>query len=213
MPPATPALKKEQETRTDLELNRHDAANAAPAAIPATSVEGASVTPIRAVPANGRAQPRKDAVFQPRIPVITGEAIYRGSMPVDGIITGQLGAAGSSLAIKQRPRNGTVESEPELDGEIIFKDMLRINGHVAGKVYSRQGTLIVDGSARVDASIDVGVCVVSGTVNGDLSAQERVELGPAALVNGDICTASLAMKPGAVFTGNCRMLKPDERLD
>jgi len=141
------------------------------------------------------------------MPVIIGEATYRGSMPVDGIISGQLGAAGSGLTIKQRPKTGAPDPRPDLDGEITFKDMLRINGHVAGKIFSYRGTLIVDGSARVDATIDVGVCVVSGTVNGDVVAQERVELGPAAIINGDICTGSIAMKPGAIFTGNCRMLK------
>src|SRR5882762_4200744 len=98
-------------------------------------------------------------------------------MPVDGIITGQLGANGSALAIKQRPRNGSPDPQPELNGELTFKDMLRINGHVAGKIFSYKGTLIVDNSARVDADIDVATCVVSGTVNGDVVAQERVELG------------------------------------
>jgi cytoskeletal protein CcmA (bactofilin family) len=90
--------------------------------------------------------------------------------------------------------------------------MLRINGHVAGKISSGEGTLIVDGSAQVDASIEVAVCVVSVTVNGDVIARQRVELGPAAIVNGDIVTASLAMKPGAIFTGNCRMLKNGEAV-
>src|SRR5215467_9548915 len=44
----------------------------------------------------------KENVFHPRIPVITGEATYRGSAEVHGTITGQLGAA-SMLTIKQRP--------------------------------------------------------------------------------------------------------------
>jgi cytoskeletal protein CcmA (bactofilin family) len=155
------------------------------------------------------ARPRRDnsAHFQARVPVITGEAVYRGTMPVDGIISGQLGAAGSSLTIKQRPRSGPVESIPELDGEISFKDMLRVNGHIAGKVTSARGTLIIDGSARVDADIDVGVAVISGVVNGDVVAHERVELGPAAIITGNIATRALTMKPGAVFQGDCRMLK------
>lgn len=212
MSPATPALKMEQQTHSEPLLNPAGI-KPAPYAPSLVTAERPAITPIRSVPANGGAQPRKEAGFQPRIPVITGEAHYRGTMPVDGLISGQLGAAASAVTIKQRPRNGTVESEPELDGEISFKDMLRINGHVAGKISSTQGTLIVDGSARVDASIDVAVCVVSGTVNGDVIAQQRVELGPAAIVNGDICTASLAMKPGAVFTGNCRMLKNGERFE
>ena len=138
-----------------------------------------SVLPIRPVPGPAKAQPRKETSFQTRVPAITGEATYRGMIPVDGIISGQLGATGSALAIKQRIRNGTPDFEPELNGEITFKGMLRINGHVAGKIFSFKGTLIVDNSARVDAEIDVAVCVVSGTVNGNVVAQERVELGPA----------------------------------
>jgi cytoskeletal protein CcmA (bactofilin family) len=157
--------------------------------------------------ASSAAKPRRDNAysFQARVPVITGEATYRGLMPVDGVISGQLGANGSALSIRQRPR--TLESIPELNGEISFKDMLRVNGHIAGKVFSFKGTLIVDGSATVDASIDVAVAVISGTVNGDVIGHERVELGPGAVINGNISTRSIAMKPGAVFHGDCRMLK------
>ena len=171
-----------------------------------------TVRPIAALPAPiPLARPRRNNSphFQARVPVITGEAVYRGSMPVDGIISGQLGAAGSALTVKQRPRSGPVESIPELDGELSFKDMLRVNGHIAGKVTSARGTLIVDASARVDADIDVGVAIVSGIVNGDVIAHERVEMGSAAVINGNISTRSLTMKPGAVFQGDCRMLKND----
>jgi cytoskeletal protein CcmA (bactofilin family) len=38
-------------------------------------------------------------------------------------------------------------------------------------------------------------------------AQERVELGAAAVINGNISTRTLTMKPGAIFQGDCRMLK------
>ena len=150
-------------------------------------------------------QPRKAASFQPRIPVITGEVTYRGTVSVDGIINGQLGAAASTLTIKQRPRNS--EGEPELDGEMSFKDMLRINGHVAGRVFSYKGTLIVDASARVEADINVGICVVNGTVVGDIIGHERVEVAQGAVVKGNIATRTLSIKPGAVFQGDCRMLR------
>jgi cytoskeletal protein CcmA (bactofilin family) len=149
--------------------------------------------------------PRKAANFQPRTPVITGEVTYRGTIAVDGTICGQLGAAASTLTVKQRLRNGS--SEPELDGEIGFKDLLRINGHVAGKVFSSTGTLIVDQSARVEAEIDVAVCVVNGTVVGDIVGHQRVEVTPGAIVRGNIATRTLSIKPGALFQGDCRMLK------
>lgn len=154
------------------------------------------------------AQPRKAANFQPRTPVITGEVTYRGTIAVDGSICGQLGAAASTLTIKQRLRNGS--SEPELNGEISFKDMLRINGHIAGKVFSHKGTLIVDPSARVEAEIEVGVCVVSGMVVGDIVGHERVEVAAGAIVRGNIATRTLSIKPGAVFQGDCRMLRDED---
>jgi len=176
------------------------------------SADLAAIGPRRIRTGNGSVHPlpakkSPSTSFQPRVPVITGEATYRGTIPIDGIISGQLGAAGSALSIKQRPGSTSDEPVPELNGEITFKDMLRINGFVAGKIFSFKGTLIVDNSARVDADIDVSVCVVSGTVNGDVVAQQRVELGPAAVINGDISTTSLSMRPGAIFTGNCRMIK------
>jgi len=159
-------------------------------------------------PVPSQSRPRDNSFsFQARVPVITGEATYRGLLPIDGVISGQLGASGSAMTIKQRPRSGPLESVPELNGEISFKDMLRVNGYIAGKVFSFNGTLIIDGEARVDAAIDVAVAVISGTVNGDVIAHQRVELGPCAVINGNISTRSIAMKPGAIFTGDCRMLK------
>jgi cytoskeletal protein CcmA (bactofilin family) len=163
---------------------------------------------LRAVEAQTPQRKQNPYIFQPRVPVITGEAAYRGYAQVEGVISGQMNAAGGALAIKQRPRNGRVESVPELDGELTFKDMLRVNGHIAGKVLSEKGTLIVDASARIDASIDVAVAVIAGTVNGDVVGRDRVELGPQAVIHGNIATPNLSMKPGATFQGDCRMLKP-----
>lgn len=181
---------------------------------------GASAIPRRLPNALAGAEPQKRPVtappskqdgfvFQPRVPVIQGEAIYRGVLPVDGIISGHLGAGGNTLTIKQRLKSGVTESAPELDGEITFKDMLRVNGHIAGRVFSEKGTLIIDASARVDACIDVAVVVISGTVNGDIIGRERVEVGPGAIINGNISTRSLSLKPGAVFEGDCRILKTE----
>ena len=130
-------------------------------------------------------------------------------MPVDGIITGQLVATGNTMTIRQRPKAGPFDGTPELTGELSFKDMLRINGHVAGKVSSDRGTLIVDASAKVEAQIDVGVCVISGIVVGDVVGHERVEVGAGAIVTGNISTPALSIKPGAVFHGDCRMLKEE----
>jgi len=150
--------------------------------------------------------------FQPRIPVIVGEVRYRGPLLVDGLISGQPGASGGNLTVSQRPHYVAANSVAELSGEISFRNMLRVNGHIAGKVVSQKGTLIVDASARVDADIEVAVAVINGTVNGDVIGYERVELGSQAIITGNISTRSLAIKTGAIFHGDCCMLRDDERL-
>lgn len=217
MPPgAKPALTREPKAKTEsgTENPIRSAFTARPVDVPRrlpNALAGAE-TQKRPIAAQPLSQPSRPSgfIFQPRVPVLQGEATYRGWLPIDGIVSGQLGASGNTLTIKQRPKNGAVESVPELDGEISFKDMLRVNGHIAGRVVSEKGTLIVDASARVDASIEVAVATISGTVNGDVIGHERVEVGPGATVNGNISTRSLCIKPGAVFSGDCRILKDEQ---
>lgn len=149
------------------------------------------------------------ANFQGKAPVIIGEAAFTGNMPVNGLLLGHLGTNGGTHTIKQRASNAFFDG-PELDGELTFKEMLRVSGYIAGRVCSQKGTLIVDSMARVDADVEVAVAVIGGTVNGDIVAHQRVELGPEARINGNIWTQSLAIQPGAVFEGVCRMLQPKE---
>jgi len=216
MPPgAKPALTRGPKARTEsgTENPIRSAFTAQPAEVPRrlpNALAGAETQkrPNVAQPLSQSSR-QNGFLFQPRVPVLQGEVTYRGLLPVDGIISGQLGASGSTLTIKQRPKNGPNESAPELTGEITFKEMLRVNGHIAGRVFSQKGTLIIDASARVDARIEVAVAVISGTVNGDVIGHERVEVGPGAIVNGNISTRSLSLKPGAIFDGDCRMLKEE----
>lgn len=147
-------------------------------------------------------------VYQMRLPVIVGEAQYKGTLRLDGIASGQLGGNGGSLSVRQRTR--PYRNEPEFSGEVSFRDMIRVNGHIAGTVYSKVGTLIVDLSATVDANIEVGVAVISGAVNGDIVAHQRVEIGPRARIHGNIWTRSIEIKNGAIFEGVCRMLADEQ---
>jgi cytoskeletal protein CcmA (bactofilin family) len=126
-------------------------------------------------------------------------------MSIDGLLSGQVGAK-SGMYLKQKP-SGTFAVQAELSGEVQFRDMVRVNGHIAGSVYSRVGTIIVDIEAQVDANVDVAVAVIGGTVRGDIIARERVELGPASRIYGNIWTRSIVIKDGAIFEGVCRMIE------
>ena len=129
-------------------------------------------------------------------------------MSIDGLISGQVGAK-SSMSLKQKP-SAAFAVQAELSGDLTFRDMIRVNGHIAGSVYSKVGTIIIDAEANVDANVDVGVAVISGTVRGDIVARERVELGPASRIYGNIWTRSIIIKDGAIFEGVCRMIEEDK---
>ena len=109
--------------------------------------------------------------------------------------------------IKEGTLSGFVGGGTVVTGEANFKAMMRVDGHLSGRVSSSSGTLIVGANGKVDANIEVAVAVIHGTINGDIIATQRLELGRAAKVNGNIQTPSLIIEQGAVFEGTCKMLQ------
>lgn len=107
--------------------------------------------------------------------------------------------------IKEGALSGFVGGGTTMSGELAFKAMLRVDGHLSGRVSSADGTLIVSAGGQVDADIDVAIAQINGTVNGDVIASKRIELGRVAKVTGNIQTPALVVEQGAVFEGNCRM--------
>ena len=109
--------------------------------------------------------------------------------------------------IKEGTLSGFVGGGTVVTGEANFKAMMRVDGHLSGRVSSSSGTLIVGANGKVDANIEVAVAVIHGTINGDIIATQRLELGRAAKVNGNIQTPSLIIEQGAVFEGSCKMVQ------
>jgi cytoskeletal protein CcmA (bactofilin family) len=112
--------------------------------------------------------------------------------------------------IKEGRLSGFVGSGTVLTGETTFHAMLRIDGHLTGRVSSEGGTLIVGSTGRVDANMLVAAAMINGTVNGDIVASEKVELGRSARVMGNIQTPRLVVEDGAIFEGSCAMIKAKE---
>ncbi|MBA2526892.1 MAG: polymer-forming cytoskeletal protein [Pyrinomonadaceae bacterium] len=115
--------------------------------------------------------------------------------------------------IKEGTLSGFVGNGTSVTGEATFKAMLRVDGHLSGRVSSGSGTLIVGANGKVDANIEVAVAVIHGTINGDIIATQRLELGRAAKVNGNIQTPSLVIEQGGIFEGSCKMLQMSAAVD
>jgi cytoskeletal protein CcmA (bactofilin family) len=96
-----------------------------------------------------------------------------------------------------------------VEGTLEFRDTIRLDGQVRGKIISPSGTLIIGEKALIEAEVSVGTVIIKGTVNGRVEAQDRVEIFAPARVNGDVVTPSIAIDAGVVFNGQCTMLTSD----
>ena len=115
--------------------------------------------------------------------------------------------------IKEGTLTGFVGNGTTLTGEANFKGMLRVDGGLSGRVSSADGTLIVSTNGRVDANVEVAVAQIYGTVNGDIIASKRIEMGRVAKVTGNIQTPALVIENGAIFEGSCRMVQIKEAAE
>src|SRR4030095_12414477 len=93
----------------------------------------------------------------------------------------------------------------EFNGDILFADRLQVDGKTQGKLRSDSGTLVIGESGQIQAQIDVGVCVVHGSVHGNLIARSKLEIRRTGRVQGDVVTPVLLVEEGAVFNGAIRM--------
>ncbi len=92
----------------------------------------------------------------------------------------------------------------EYEGKLTFEGTVRIDGKFTGEIFSND-VLIVGEGAEIHAEIDVAVVVVSGSVKGNITARNRLELHAPARLVGNIVTSTLSIEEGAVFEGNCKM--------
>jgi cytoskeletal protein CcmA (bactofilin family) len=116
----------------------------------------------------------------------------------------------------QEDISGFLAEGTEIKGEIRFKDLLRVDGKVSGKIVS-EGELVIGETGEVEAEVSVGTLSVSGMVNGTVHAAEKVEIHPKGRVHGDmtIAKANLVIHEGGVFEGKIDMTAGprDERSD
>jgi cytoskeletal protein CcmA (bactofilin family) len=99
-----------------------------------------------------------------------------------------------------------------IEGTLTFKETIRIDGRVSGKLISSDGTVIVGENAVLDADIQVGIAVIRGKINGRVEASKRIEIYAPAQVNGDINAPAVSIDSGVFFNGNCKMQTPSAKL-
>lgn len=116
--------------------------------------------------------------------------------------------------MEKQSKNITIlGADTEFDGVLEFTDNLKINGKFNGTIKS-SGNLEIDKTAvcTVD-EISAGSVVVSGTVRGDIHADERIEMCGGSKVMGNVQTARLRIADNVEFDGQVSMLEKEPDVD
>jgi cytoskeletal protein CcmA (bactofilin family) len=95
------------------------------------------------------------------------------------------------------------------EGSLTFSGQARIDGEFKGSI-SGEGTVLVGAEAVLEASITAINVVISGTVRGDVTASERIELKKPGKLYGDVSAPLVVMEEGVLFQGHCHMALGDD---
>ncbi len=102
------------------------------------------------------------------------------------------------------PVNSLVGAETRVQGDVEFSGGFHVDGYVRGNVRAaddQRSTLSISERGCVDGSVSAPHVLLNGTVNGDVRATERVELGPKAKVIGNVQYKLIEMAIGAEVNG------------
>lgn len=92
----------------------------------------------------------------------------------------------------------------EFSGKLTFEGTVRIDGRFSGEIFS-EGTLVVGEGAEITADIAVKKLLVKGVVEGNLTAEESIEIHTPARVKGKLMCPELEIQKGVRFDGSCEM--------
>jgi cytoskeletal protein CcmA (bactofilin family) len=91
-----------------------------------------------------------------------------------------------------------------IEGKVTSNGNVRIDGKLQGDI-TAEGNVTVGDGGEVNGEIKAEVINIGGTVNGSLSAREKVVLEAKSNLKGDLVTKILVIEAGAMFDGKSSM--------
>lgn len=98
-----------------------------------------------------------------------------------------------------------------VEGDFSSEGNILVKGSVAGNVKTSK-LLTVQEGAKISANVRAGQASIAGEINGNVTAEDKVELFATARVQGDIVCKVLAVEAGALVYGKIMMqgMDPDK---
>ena len=93
----------------------------------------------------------------------------------------------------------------QIKGELTGNEDLTIEGMVDGKILVKDHSLTIGANGRITAEVHAKTVVIVGTITGNITADDKVEIAPSGTVNGDIRAPRVSISDGAKFKGSIDM--------
>ncbi len=110
-----------------------------------------------------------------------------------------------------RGGSATIGKAVKIVGQIFSREDLYIDGDIEGTVELLENKLTVGPNGKVQATVRAREVVVLGHIQGNVEANERLEIRKDAKLIGDIKTARIAVEDGAYFKGSIDIVKPEPK--
>ena len=94
-------------------------------------------------------------------------------------------------------------------GDIAVTKSLRVDGVLVGNI-KEAANVIIGETAKVKGNINANYVVIDGVVEGNITANECIELLNKSKVTGDLTTTILSINEGAIFKGKSLMIEKEE---
>jgi len=88
-----------------------------------------------------------------------------------------------------------------IDGRVTSKQDIRIDGHVQGTIEVGQHEVVLGQGSEVKANLNARSVLVGGTVMGDVTASERIQIQSTGVLLGDVVAPRLIIQDGGVLRG------------
>ncbi len=93
----------------------------------------------------------------------------------------------------------------QVKGELTGNEDLTIEGKVDGKIYLKDHKLTIGPNGRVKADVQAKSIVVAGKLDGNVAADDRVEITATGTMKGDVVAPRVVLADGARFKGSVDM--------
>ncbi len=106
-----------------------------------------------------------------------------------------------------------IGKQTRITGDVHFSGGLHVDGMIKGSVIAETGTasvLTLSEQGSIEGDVQVPNVVLNGSVTGDVSSSERIELAANARVTGNVSYNLIEMAMGAEVNGSLVRRKEDD---